>query len=178
MNSTSPGSTLLVLAVHFAALSLFAIGGANAAIPEMHRVAVELQHWMTDAQFAEMYALAQITPGPNVIVTTLIGYHVAGLPGALTATAAMVGPTCVFAFWISRIWDRFKNAPWRAAVQSGLVPVSLGLLAASALLIARGAGGTWVSLAIMAATAVMAYFSRISPLWAFAVAGLIGMAVF
>jgi chromate transporter len=166
------------LAMHFAVLSLFAIGGANAAVPEMHRVAVELERWMSDGQFAEMFALAQMTPGPNVIISTLIGYHVAGLAGALTATAAMCGPTCLFAFWIGRLWDRFKDAPWRMAVQAGLVPVSIGLLAASALLVARGASGGWISYAIMAGSAAMAYLSRLSPLWAFAAAGLIGTATF
>lgn len=167
---------LVLLAVHFAVLSLFAVGGANAAVPEMHRVAVELRHWMSDRQFAEMFAIAQITPGPNVIITTLIGYHVAGIAGALVATTAMCGPTCLFAYWIGRVWDRFKDAPWRLAIQAGLVPVSIGLLAASAFLIARGAGGSVVNLAIMAATAAAAYLTRLNPLWMFAAAGVIGLA--
>jgi chromate transport protein ChrA len=69
--------TLLTLAGYFALLSLFAIGGANAALPEMHRLAVEVMHWMSERQFADMFAIAQMTPGPNVIVVTLIGYHMA-----------------------------------------------------------------------------------------------------
>ena len=52
---------------YFAMLSLFAVGGANAAIPEMHRIAVEVMHWMSDLQFADMFAIAQLSPGPNVI---------------------------------------------------------------------------------------------------------------
>ena len=89
---------LVTLALRFALLSLFAIGGANAAIPEMHRLAVQVEQWMNDRQFADMYAISQLSPGPNVIIVTLIGYHVAGLAGALVATAAMTGPTCIFAF--------------------------------------------------------------------------------
>ncbi len=77
---------LLTLAANFAMLSLFAIGGANAAIPEMHRLVVEVQRWMTDQQFSDLFAIAQVTPGPNVIITTLIGYQVAGFAGALVAT--------------------------------------------------------------------------------------------
>ena len=46
-------------------LSLFAIGGANAAVPEMHRLVVDVKHWMTDQQFADMFAIAQVTPGPE-----------------------------------------------------------------------------------------------------------------
>ena len=120
------GSNLLTLAGYFALMSLFAVGGANAALPEMHRLAVDVMHWMTDRQFADLYAIAQVTPGPNVIVVTLIGYHVAGLAGALVATLAMCGPTCVFAFFVGQVWDRFKEARWRLIIQAALVPISLG----------------------------------------------------
>lgn len=71
------------LAWTFAVMSLFAVGGANAAIPEMHRIAVELRHWMTDKQFADIFAISQLSPGPNVLIVTLIGYSVAGVPGAV-----------------------------------------------------------------------------------------------
>ena len=104
--------TLLTLAGYFAVMSLFAIGGANSAVPEMQRVAVEVERWMTARQFSEIFAIAQVTPGPNVIIVTLIGYHVAGLLGALVATLAMCGPTSLFAFYVGRVWERFKDAPW------------------------------------------------------------------
>ncbi len=89
--SHNPG-ILLTLAGNFALMSLFAMGGANAAFPEMYRLAVDVMHWMTDRQFADLYAIAQVTPGPNVIVVTLIGYRVAGLAGALVAVDHTGGP--------------------------------------------------------------------------------------
>jgi chromate transporter len=119
-------SPLGTLAIHFAILSLFAIGGANAAIPEMHRLAVDVMGWMSSRQFADMYAISQVSPGPNVIIVTLIGYHVAGFAGAAVATLAMTGPTCVLAFFVARTWERFRDAKWRIAIQAGMVPVSLG----------------------------------------------------
>ncbi|MBV9557219.1 MAG: chromate transporter [Pseudolabrys sp.] len=167
---------LVTLAVRFALLSLFAIGGANAAIPEMHRLAVQVQQWMSDRQFADMYAISQLSPGPNVIIVTLIGYHVAGLAGALVATAAMTGPTCLFAFWISRVWERFKDAHWRNAIQAGLVPLSIGLMAASAYVITRAADISWVAVLLTAATAATSYFTKVSPLWFFLLGGAIGLA--
>lgn len=166
---------LVALAGYFALLSLFAVGGANAAIPEMHRIAVEAMHWMSDRQFADSYAIAQISPGPNVIIVTLIGYHVAGLAGAAVATAAMCGPTCVLAFVVARTWDRFKEARWRIAVQAGLVPLSLGLIAASGFVLARASDHTLVAGLVTAATAAVAYSTRINPLWMFAAAGLLGL---
>jgi chromate transporter len=169
-------SLLLALAGNFALMSLFAMGGANAAFPEMYRVAVDVMHWMSDRQFADLYAIAQITPGPNVIVVTLIGYHVAGLAGALVATLAMCGPTCVFAFFVGRAWDRFKEARWRGIIQAALVPISLGLLGASTLVIARIAGQTWRTVALMLLAAAVSYQLRLNPLWIFAAAALLGIA--
>jgi chromate transporter len=166
---------LLTLFGYFALLSLFAVGGANAAIPEMHRIAVDVMHWMTDRQFADNFAIAQVSPGPNVIVVTLIGYHVAGLAGAAVATVGMCGPTCLLAFFVARVWDRFKDAPWRMAIQAGLVPVSLGLIGASAFVLARAADHSLYAGGVTAATAAVAYASRVNPLWIFLLAGLLGL---
>jgi chromate transporter len=175
MKGTDP---LLTLAANFAVLSLFAIGGANAAIPEMHRLVVEVQHWMTDQQFSDLFAISQVTPGPNVIITTLIGYQVAGFAGAMVATAAMVGPTCIATFFITRVWDRFRDAPLRVAIQAGLVPVSVGLLAASAWVLFRTVDTGWMAVLITVSTAIIGYFTRINPLWLFALAALLGGAGF
>jgi chromate transporter len=171
MKATDP---LAVLAGHFALLSLFAIGGANAAIPEMYRIAVQLEGWLTDQQFSDLFAIAQVTPGPNVIITTLIGYQVAGIAGALVATVAMVGPTCVATYFITQIWDRFRGAPLQIAIQSGLVPVSIGLLAASAWILASANDSSWMAAGITLVVAATGYFSRVNPLWIFAIAAALG----
>jgi chromate transporter len=168
--------TLTTLAGYFALMSLFAIGGANSAVPEMQRVAVEVERWMTDRQFTDIFAIAQVTPGPNVIIVTLIGYHVAGLVGALVATLAMCGPTCVFAFYIGDVWERFKDAPWRAAIQAGLLPISIGLIAASAFVVASVAAHNFVAVAVTLATALVTYTTRLNPLWIFGAAALLGLA--
>jgi chromate transporter len=166
--------TLLTLAGYFALMSLFAIGGANSAVPEMQRVAVEVERWMTDRQFIDIFAIAQVTPGPNVIIVTLIGYHVAGLLGALVATLAMCGPTCVFAFYIGHAWERFRDAPWRVAIQAGLFPISIGLIASSAFVVASVSAHNFAAVAVTLATAIVTYTTRLNPLWIFAVTALLG----
>jgi len=169
-------SVLATIAGYFATLSLFAVGGANAAIPEMQRICVDVMHWMTPKQFADSFAIAQMSPGPNVIIVALIGYHVAGPAGAGVATAAMVGPSCTLAFVVARVWDRFKHARWRIAMQNGLVPLSLGLIAASAFVIARTTDHSLPAAAVTVATAAVAYTTRLNPLWLFAAGGIIGLA--
>jgi chromate transporter len=172
-----PGTGVLTaLALHFASLTLLAVGGANAVVPEMHRYAVEVAHWMTDRQFADYFAIAQVMPGPNFIIVTLIGYHVAGFAGALVATVAMCGPTCLFAFFVGRLWDRFREARWRIVVQAGVVPVSIGLIGASAFIIARAADTNWIGVAVTVATAAVVFGTRLNPLWMFAAAAALGLA--
>ncbi|MGA2893644.1 MAG: chromate transporter [Xanthobacteraceae bacterium] len=169
------GATLITLAGFFATMSLFAIGGANSAVPEMHRYAVDVQHWLSDRQFGDTFALAQLTPGPNLIIVTLIGYHVAGIVGALVSTLAMCGPACVFTFYVSRASERFKESVWHGALSRALVPVTLGLTAASATVIATSSDYNWLALAITLGTALTAFFVRVHPLWAFAVAAVLGL---
>lgn len=167
---------LATLALQFTLLSLLAIGGANVLLPELHRQAVEVAGWMTDRQFADLVAISQAAPGPNFIIVTLIGFHVAGVVGGAVATLAACGPSCLLAYHVGRVWDRFKDAPWRIAMQAGLVPVSIGLIAATALVIARAADTGLVTFAITAATAGVAYRTRVNPLWMFAGAALLGLA--
>lgn len=169
-------ATLALLAMHFAALSLLAVGGANAVVPEMHREAVEAAHWLSETQFADLFAIAQVSPGPNVTIVTLIGYQVGGIAGAIVATLAMCGPSCLATYVIARTWDRFKRARWRMIVEAGLVPVSVGLIAATALVLARAADRNITEMAITAGAAVLALATRINPLWAFAAAALAGLA--
>ena len=110
----SDPNPIWTLAWTFGLMSLFAVGGANSAIPEMHRVAVDVHHWMTDKQFADVFAISQMSPGPNVLIVTLIGYSVAGIAGALVATLAMCGPTAVVAYYVSRLLARSSRSRWPA----------------------------------------------------------------
>ena len=85
---------LSALFLYFLALAYLAVGGAPTALPEMHRYVVEVHAWMTSAQFAELFTLAQVAPGPNVMYIPLVGWHIAGWAGAagnVTATTPSAG---------------------------------------------------------------------------------------
>jgi chromate transporter len=171
----SGAGTLLTLAGFFAVLSLFSIGGGNSAVPEMHRYAVDVQHWLTDRQFADTFALAQLTPGPNLIIVALVGFHVAGVLGAVVAMLAMCGPTGVAAYFVGRASERFRGKIWHSAVSHGLVPVTIGLIAASATVIATTADYSWRAGVVTAGTAIICYFARINPIWVFIAAAGLGL---
>ena len=169
------GGILITLAVQFAIMALLAVGGANAVVPEMHRLAVEQRIWMSEREFTDMFAISQVAPGPNVMLVALIGYHVAGVAGALVATVAMCGPTAVLAHFLSSAWERFKDRPWRVIVQAGLVPISVGLVGASATVLTQAADHSWLAAAITVITAAVAFWTRWNPLWLIGIAGLAGL---
>jgi chromate transporter len=174
MNSDS--NPVLALALTFATMSLFAVGGANSAIPEMHRVAVDVNHWLTDKQFTDVYAIAQLSPGPNVLIVTLIGYSVAGLAGALVATVAMCVPTAVLALIVSRFLTRASEARWPGIVQAALVPLSIGLMGASGFILARTSDRTIVAVLVTVGAAVLASVTKLNPLWMLVAGGCLGFA--
>lgn len=168
-------SPLAAIAVHFALLSLVAIGGVSVVLPEMHRLAVDVHGWMTAEQFTDLFVIARAAPGPNVMLVTLVGWQAAGLPGALVATAAMIGPPCVLTYWIARTWQRFHGARWRRAIEAGLAPITVGLVLATGYLLTQVPGAGWVAHGITAATVACVLWTRLNPLWLFAAGGLLGV---
>ena len=164
------------LAWTFGLMSLFAVGGANAAIPEMHRIAVDVRHWMTDTQFADVFAISQMSPGPNVLIVALIGYSVAGVTGGLVATLAMCGPTAVLAYYVSRLLTRSSQSRWPAMIQMALVPLSIGLMGASGLILAQTSDRTWLAALVTAVSAVLAFATRLNPFWLLLAGGCLGFA--
>jgi chromate transporter len=162
------------LALQFLTLSLLSIGGANAIIPEMHLRAVEIKHWMTDADFSQMFALSQAAPGPNVLIVSLIGWKVAGVVGAFVAMGAMCGPSSVLTYYVAHAWDRFRDAPLRIAIQRALAPVTVGLILASGYVLTRTTDQAWPAYAVTAATLVAALTTRRHPLWWLAVGAALG----
>ena len=170
------GNPLLTLAWTFGIMSLFAVGGANSAIPEMHRVAVDVHHWLTDKQFADVFAIAQLSPGPNVLIVTLIGYSVAGILGALVATLAMCVPTAVLALIVSRFLIRSSQSRWPSIIQAALVPLSIGLMGASGFILARSSDRTVVAVLVTVGAAVLASVTKLNPLWMLVVGGCLGFA--
>ena len=162
------------LAGIFAQLSILAVGGVAPVLPEMQRQVVDVRGYMDRATFADLFALAQAAPGPNMMVSTLVGWRVAGLPGALAATAGMIGPSSVLTFGMVKLWHRFRERTWRRLVQAGLVPVTVGLVGAGAALLAASTTHGWVTGAITVLGAALLVLTKLHPLAVLAAGALIG----
>jgi len=167
-------SDLPALAAVFGQVSLVAVGGVIAVIPEIQRQVVDLHGWMDTRQFTALFALAQAAPGPNLLLVTLIGWQVAGLAGALVATTALVLPAAILAYATTHLWRRLQGWVWLDSIQSGLNAVSLGLIAAAAWLLGHAAAVSGMAILLSVASAIAVGLGRAHPLVVLAIGALLG----
>jgi chromate transporter len=156
--------TLTTMALTFATAAIVSFGGIAAMIPEIHRQAVDVYGWMNDSQFATTFAISQIAPGPNILLMSLVGWRVAGLPGLLVATASTVVPTSLLALAAGRAEARLSHARWYALTRRSLPPIVVGLIMASGLVTAKAAISGFPGLLIAGAVAVFVASVRTNPL--------------
>jgi chromate transporter len=167
-------TVLVDVASQFMLLSLLSIGGANALLPEIHLRAVEVERWMTDADFSQMYALSQAAPGPNVLIVSLVGWKAAGALGGVVAMLAMCGPSSLLTYQVANAWERFRDAPLRIAIQRGLAPVTVGLILAAGYVVTRTIDHDWIAYAVTGAALVLGLATKLHPLWLLGVAAVLG----
>lgn len=165
---------LLGLFGHFMLLSLLAIGGAIATVPDMHRYVVEERHWISDADFTASVALAQAAPGPNLLFVAVIGYNIAGLTGAAVTLLASVLPSTTLVLCVAR-WGRQRGESRGVRVfKTGMAPITVGLLLSTGWILAEPSLGSPGALALVAGTAVLMSFTRLGPVWMVAAGALAG----
>jgi chromate transporter len=155
-------------------LSLLCVGGGVGVIPEMQRQVVTNHQWVTAREFVDGYTLAQLTPGPNMLIAAFVGYRAHGVPGALLATVAMFLPTSLVTFIVADRWQRWRGHPWAAAVERALAPVGMGLMAAGVYTLARSALHDALTVALALATALVLAARWMPPMLVVVVAGLVG----
>ena len=162
------------LAWTFFWLSLICIGGGLGVVPEMQRQVVDRFHWVSEREFLDGYALSQITPGPTMLVTVFVGYRAHGIVGAVVATAGMFLPTSVLAALAAQRWAALRHRPWAAAVERGLLPVGIGLMAAGVYTLGRGGIHDVRSAAIAAVAGLVIWHGRAAPMLVIVAAAVVG----
>ncbi|HYC44962.1 MAG TPA: chromate transporter [Burkholderiales bacterium] len=173
-----PLTELAALFAYFLMLSFIAVGGAPSILPEIHRYVVEVNGWITSSDFARLYTLAQVAPGPNVMYLPLLGWDIAGWPGALALTFAFIAPSLTLTMWVARLYARHPTGTAVLAVRRGLTPITIGLTCASGWVLMHGAAEDWRGYALTAFTVVFVTRTSFNPLWilvAGAGAGLFGL---
>ncbi|MDP4681515.1 MAG: chromate transporter, partial [Cyanobium sp. MAG_255] len=168
--------TLVQVLWQFLSLSLFSLGGGNTLLAEYHHLAVAQFCWLTNAQFADLYALAEAAPGPSSMLVGLLGLGAGWREGpfwallyAYGAEAAILLPSTLLMVMACLSWKRLEHSPWRLAFERGLGPITLGILFAVGLKILRTADTNWAGVVVSVLVCVLMLRTRISPLWFMAV---------
>ena len=166
--------SLVELALYFGLLSLISVGGMPSVMPEMQRFVVDVKGWLTPSEFIQAFAVGQAAPGPNVLIASLIGWKVAGLAGAFVALGAMCFPAAVVAWYVAELWDRFKDSPWRLAVQRAIAPIVVAMILSGGFVLATPESPDWRLWLIAGASVAGMLASKLNPLWLLAGGAIFG----
>ena len=167
-------SAPLALTVHLAWVSSISFGGFPSVLPDVHNFVVA-NGWVTDREFANFFAISGVVPGPNMILMmSLVGLQVGGIPGAVASALATFGPPCVMYYTAYRLWDRFRDMPWQRIVRLGLAPLTIGLVISGGYVMARAADTGWPSAVVTAAAVGLMLVTRLNPLWILVTGGALG----
>jgi chromate transporter len=186
----------LDLFLHFASLSLLAVGGAITTAPDMHRYLVGEQHWLSDPQFSSSIALSQAAPGPNVLFVALLGWNVGlnagggpaagwtawamALLGVLVTMVAIMLPSSILTYTATQWGHRNRELRAVRAFKAGMAPIVIALLIATGWLLTAAHddpardGPLWL---LTAVAALLVWRTRLHLLWligAGALAGALG----
>lgn len=167
--------TLLSMAQTFALTAMVSIGGIATMIPEIHRIAVENNNWMSDTDFAAAFAISQIAPGPNVLLMSLVGWRVAGFAGLVVATLSTILPTALLSLGFSRVEPKLKTTSWYAITRKSFPPLIVGLMISSGLVTAKASIHSIAGVAIAVGVAAYTYHKKTNPLYPIFASILLGI---
>ena len=156
-------SLLLALFAVFAPISMTTIGGGQGVLSEIHRQTVIQHGWLTEEGFVTVFALSRLAPGPGSLLVTLIGWEVAGWPGALIASIAIFVPSSLLLYALARLWARHRGARWQRAIEAGLAPIAAGLILAATITLLQTARGGPTAWAVAAVSTLALSTTRTSP---------------
>ena len=184
----------LSLFLTFFEIGLFGFGGGYGMLSLIQTEVVVHHQWMSSAEFTNIVAISQMTPGPiGINSATYCGYSAvknAGLGdtmailGSTTATFALVLPSFILMILISRLFLKYMHTPMVQSVFSVMPPTVVGLLAAAALLLMNAENFStpstdpwhfWISLAIFVATFFGTKVMKINPIRMIVYAGFAGL---
>jgi chromate transporter len=155
-------SLLIHLAWTFALLSVLAVGGGTAVLPEMQTILAH-QFGIDHTQFVHIYSIGQLAPGPNMLMVLVIGYQIAGLIGAGVVLLSFFLPSSLMCFYMGRLWNRFGESPWRRTIQNALEPISIGLMCSGVYAVAKASVVSSITLVLALVTLYLILRTKINP---------------
>ena len=122
----------LQLFLSFLQIGAFSFGGGYAAMPLIQNQVVQLHSWLSQSEFTDLITISQMPPGPIAINSaTFVGTRIAGIPGALAATAGCVLPSCILVTLLAKIYLKYRNLSLLQGVLKSLRPAVIAMIAAA-----------------------------------------------
>ncbi len=184
----------LYLFITFFEIGIFGFGGGYGMLSLIQTEVVVNHNWLTTAEFTNIVAISQMTPGPvGINSATYCGYvaaHNAGFGGEMAvlgsviATFALVLPSLIMMILISKMFMKYMNHPVVTNVFLGLRPAVVGLLAAATLLLmtednfSTPQSNPWqfyISVALFVATFVGTKYIKVNPILMIGLAAFAGL---
>jgi chromate transporter len=169
---------LLNLFLSFFKIGLFGFGGGYAMLSLIQNEVVGMG-WMTNHEFIDIIAIAQITPGPvSVNTATFVGYRTASFLGAITATVGLVTPSFILVMILAYLVRTRTNSMFTNTLLSSLKPVIVALIAGAALSVSTVSIIDFPGLIIAVVTFILLWKTKLHPIFLVLASGLAGMVLY
>ncbi|WP_196592937.1 chromate transporter [Pectinatus sottacetonis] len=122
----------LELFTEFVKVGLFCVGGGYASMPLIQAQVVDIHHWLSMSEFVNIFTISQMTPGPiGINASTFAGMKIAGISGAIAATAGFVTPSLIIGIILARLFLKYGDIGIVKGALNGLRPAVIALICAA-----------------------------------------------
>ena len=179
----------LQLFLSFLQIGLFSFGGGYAAMPLIQGQVVTLHGWLTMSEFTDLITISQMTPGPIAVNSaTFVGMKIAGIPGAVVATAGCILPSCIIVTILARLYLKYRNLDLLQGVLKSLRPAVVAMIASAGILILKDAfwengesmsfaGTEWSMVMIFGICVLLLQKKKMNPIWVMVLAGVMKVGI-
>ncbi len=172
-------SILLLLYWTFLKIGLFTIGGGYAMIPLMEAEVINSHNWLSPAEFLDIIAVAEMTPGPvSINAATFIGYRLAGVTGSLITTLGVITPSLVLLLLFSRLLNKLIHNPRAESFINGLRSALVALILLASFNLGQTAIIDIPTALIFTALLIVSLLRPVSPLYFIAAGAILGLLLF
>ena len=179
----------LQLFFSFLQIGLFSFGGGYAAMPLIQGQVVTPHRWLTMSEFTDLITISQMTPGPIAVNSaTFVGMKIAGIPGAVVATAGCILPSCIIVTILARLYLKYRNLDLLQGVLKSLRPAVVAMIASAGILILKDAfwgngesmsfaGTEWSMVMIFGICVLLLQKKKMNPIWVMVLAGVMKVGI-
>lgn len=170
---------LIDLFLTFLKIGAFGFGGGYAMLSLIQSEVTEVHAWLSGAEFLDIVAIAEMTPGPIAInMATFVGYELFGVLGSILATLGVVLPSFIIVLILVHIFLRVQKNQKIQNALSGIRPAVLALIASAALLLTEEAFIDVFSIVIAIGAFILVAFKKVNPLIVLILSGIVGVIIY